>query len=143
MFNRLLDFIFDRGMTKEDVYRDIEKQINFIAHKPKKTMKLRLTISVDIDGILCAEELWEKRPFAKPIYENINKINALFSKGHHIILFTARGWNEYEMTENWLLVHGVLYDQLICGKPICDLGIDDRIESNFDNFMKRVEDAET
>jgi uncharacterized HAD superfamily protein len=101
----------------------------------------KLTIGVDIDGILCEERPYQQRPVAPPIKENIAAVNKLFAKGHIIILFTARGWNEYYMTEQWLSLNGVCYDQLICGKPIFNVGVDDRIEPNMEKLLERISDA--
>jgi len=63
---------------------------------------------------------------AKPKEDAIQVINKLYSDGNTIIIYSARTWLEYEMTEHWLNQNGILYHQLILGKPIGDFWIDDR-----------------
>lgn len=53
-------------------------------------------------------------------------MNRYFDAGHVVVLWTARGWDEYKMTERWLSDHGFRYTQLLMGKPIGNLVIDDR-----------------
>jgi uncharacterized HAD superfamily protein len=83
------------------------------------------TILCDLDGTLCTEEKTFSRALAKPLTRQIELLNKL-AENHKIIIFTARSWAEYDMTEAWLNNHGVCFDQLICGKPIADIVIDDR-----------------
>jgi uncharacterized HAD superfamily protein len=93
--------------------------------KPNQPKKLKRVV-IDMDGTICTE---------KPTFEKslavINKharevINKLHDSGVHVIIYTARGWAEYEMTKQWLLTNDIRYEQLICGKPIYDVWIDDR-----------------
>ena len=53
-------------------------------------------------------------------------LRKLKENGNVIILWTARGWEQYKITKKWLDDHGFNYDQLLMGKPIVDLFIDDR-----------------
>ena len=55
----------------------------------------------------------------------ISVVNKLFEK-HFIIIYTARGWAEYNITRKWLEKYDINYDILMCGKPIYDYWIDDR-----------------
>lgn len=80
----------------------------------------------DIDGTLCEEGYSQERMFAKPNNKIIKIINKLFAEGNFIMLYTARGWDQYKLTENWLLENKVNFNTLICGKPIYDYWIDDR-----------------
>lgn len=84
------------------------------------------TYAFDLDFTLCTEEKTFERSLAKPIQANIDIANELYGKGHTIIIFTARGWAEYKMTEHWLNNNKVSYHQLICGKPLYDVFVDDR-----------------
>ena len=85
-------------------------------------------IFVDVDGVLCTQETIYSR--AKPIYENIAKINKLYDDGHIIIIWTARGsttgidWGA--VTEEQLHKWGVHFHELRMGKPAYDVFIDDR-----------------
>lgn len=80
----------------------------------------------DIDGTVCSEEKAQERMFAKPKQDVIDFINKLYNEGHTIILYTARGWDQQKVTENWLKTNNVNYHTLILGKPIYDYWIDDR-----------------
>lgn len=80
----------------------------------------------DIDGTICTESFAQERMFAQAKTEIISVINELYSKGCMITLYTARGWDQYKMTEHWLKENNVKYNLLLCGKPIYDYWIDDR-----------------
>ena len=89
-----------------------------------------MKIYVDIDETICTSP--ENRDYAKaePIYANIKKVNRLYQQGNTIIYWTARGtgsgidWSE--VTQNQFKEWGVQYTQLLFGKPIYDLFIDDK-----------------
>lgn len=83
----------------------------------------------DIDGTLCSNtegEYLEARPFP----EIIAQVNQLFSDGHRILLYTARGattgidWREVTLRQlkDW----NVSYHELFTGKPTADIYIDDK-----------------
>lgn len=100
-----------------------------------------MRIIVDLDGTICTEERTNSRPMAKPIEKAICSINKLYDGGDTIIIYSARSWQEYEMTTNWLKDHSVKYHQLILGKPIGNVWIDDRAIrfDNWDNVIKKLE----
>jgi hypothetical protein len=83
-------------------------------------------IIIDLDGTICTEERTFERSLAKPLPGAREAINKLRREGHTIIIYTARSWSEYKMTEEWLRLHSIYYDRLILGKPIGDVWIDDR-----------------
>ncbi|MDO4228187.1 MAG: hypothetical protein Q4C98_00065 [Capnocytophaga sp.] len=85
-----------------------------------------MQIIIDIDGTICTEERMFSRALAKPLEGAVESVNALFEQGNTIIFYTARTWMEFEMTTNWLKNNGFKYHQLIMGKPIGDVWIDDR-----------------
>ncbi len=84
------------------------------------------TIFVDIDGTICTEEMTFERSLAKPLPMALEKVNELYDAGHTIIFWTARSWSEFKMTKSWLDKHGFKYHQLLMGKPIASVFIDDR-----------------
>jgi len=100
-----------------------------------------MRIVIDIDGTICTEEKTFERCLATPLPGAVESINRLFTEGHHVILYTARGWQEYEMTVKWLVNHNIPYDQLIMGKPIADVWIDDRTEkfTNWKDIMEKLD----
>ncbi len=79
-----------------------------------------------MDGTICTEERTYSRSMAKPLENAVESINELYDEGHTIIIYSARAWMEYEMTVDWLSRHGVKYHQLMLGKPVGDVWIDDR-----------------
>jgi uncharacterized HAD superfamily protein len=87
----------------------------------------------DIDGTLCTNT-WGEYEQAVPFPDVIERVNALHGDGHRILLFTARGtttgvdWRE--LTERQLAAWGVVYDELLLGKPQADLYVDDRAVSS-------------
>lgn len=88
-----------------------------------------MTYCFDIDGTLCSNtggDYWGAVPFQ----DMIREVNRLFSEGHRILLYTARGattgvdWRE--LTRQQLKEWGVCYHELYMGKPTADIYIDDR-----------------
>lgn len=83
----------------------------------------------DIDGTLCTKSDGNYK-HAKPLYNRIKKVNLLYEKLNTIKLFTARGartgidWTEF--TKQQLSEWGVLYHELVMGKPHADIFIDDK-----------------
>tara|TARA_Y100000589_G_scaffold331312_1_gene384278 strand:+ start:4251 stop:5159 length:909 start_codon:yes stop_codon:yes gene_type:complete len=85
--------------------------------------------SFDIDGTICTNTYGDYEK-ADPFLERILSINNLFKKGNIIKLFTARGsttgkdWSK--LTKDQLAKWGVLYHELIMGKPEADIFVDDK-----------------
>jgi len=88
---------------------------------------------VDIDGVIASivDDLDYSK--AKPIIKNITIFNKLYKAGHEIVYFTARG---YETKKDWRIVTegqfaswGVLYNDLLFGKPSADFYVDDKMLS--------------
>ena len=98
-----------------------------------------MIIYVDIDETICEYTGERNYPDARPIIENIEKINNLYDDGNTIIYWTARGtvtgidWRE--VTENQFREWGVKYHDLKFGKPAYDLFIDDK-NINSETFFK-------
>ena len=84
------------------------------------------TVFIDIDGTICTEERTFERPLATPLPNAREAINKMYNEGHTIIFWTARGWEQYKITEDWLKKHGFLYHQILMGKPMATVFIDDR-----------------
>ena len=93
-----------------------------------------MIIFVDIDETICNTpgNKTQARDYslAKPIQENINKVNSLYDNGHKIIYWTARGtvsgidWTKttVEQLKTW----GVKYTEVKLGKPNYDVFICDK-----------------
>ena len=87
---------------------------------------LLVVILIDIDGTICSEESPFDRPLAKPIPGAVEAVNSYKAAGHVVVFWTGRGWDQYRVTKSWLDTHGFNYDQLLMGRPIANLIIDDR-----------------
>ncbi len=100
-----------------------------------------LQIIIDLDGTICTEEKTFSRSLAKPLPNAIKTINNLYKDGHTIIIYSARTWAEFEMTTNWLKKYKIKYHQLMLGKPVGDVWIDDRaIEfKNWNKIMQSLD----
>jgi len=96
-------------------------------------MKNKIII-IDIDGTICDEVPTFQKSMAKAKPNAVKNINKLY-KYNTIVLYTARSWAEYKMTESWLKTNKIKYNLLICGKPIYDIWIDDRA-IQFENWDK-------
>ena len=81
---------------------------------------------IDIDGTICNEGPPSERPSARPLVGAVEAVNRFVDQGHTVVLWTGRGWDEYPMTKKWLDDHGFRYAQILMGKPIANLIIDDR-----------------
>jgi len=84
------------------------------------------TIMVDLDGVICTEEIFHERPLAEPIAGARDALAKMRAAGHTVVIYTARGCGEYRVTEHWLEQHGFEYDGLHMGKPVANVWIDDR-----------------
>jgi len=97
-----------------------------------------MRICFDLDGVIC--EL--RRPGQtyselNPVQGAAEKIAALRSAGHEIIIATARHMKtcdhsigkvvarQGKTTLDWLEKHRIQYDEIWFGKPHCDVYIDD------------------
>jgi len=87
------------------------------------------TLCIDIDGVLC-KDMQGNYEQAIPFKEAIITLNELYDRGHHIIIYTARGsksginWKEF--TEKQLKKWNVKYHKLLLGKPSFDVIVDDK-----------------
>ena len=84
----------------------------------------------DIDGVICTVTPDNNYSLCQPCHEVIEKINVIYSIGHKVILFTARGYKTgidwSDITRSQLQSWGVKYHELLFGKPAADYYIDDR-----------------
>jgi len=93
-------------------------------------LKSKVIYYIDIDDTICTLGRTLDYSTAIPNLTAIAKVNLLYSEGHRIVFWTARGtgsgldWRQ--LTEDQLLSWGVQYDELKFGKPIYDVFIDDK-----------------
>jgi dTDP-glucose 4,6-dehydratase len=97
-----------------------------------------MIIYVDIDNTICLTE-GTNYMYAIPYRDRIEQINALYSKGHEIVYWTARGsgtgrdW--YDFTSRQLDSWGVKYSRFMVGKPVYDLFICDKSINKIDSKL--------
>ena len=103
-----------------------------------------MKIFVDIDETICFYDGERNYPDAKPIIERIEQINNLYDEGHEITYWTARGtvtkidW--HPITEKQLKKWGVKYHNLLFGKPVFDVYIDDKNFEFKKNWQKKFKE---
>lgn len=91
---------------------------------------------IDIDETICRTPNTMEYDKARPIKKAIDKANQLYDEGHTIVYWTARGtgsgidWRE--VTERQFRVWGVKYHELLFGKPVYDIFIDDKNKNSED-----------
>lgn len=91
----------------------------------------KLTFVIDIDGVVAGLVPDNDYAKAEPLSDTIAAINALYDKGHRIVMMTARGsatgidWRE--VTEGQFARWGLRYHDLRFGKPAADYYVDDRL----------------
>ncbi len=91
--------------------------------------KKKPVIYVDIDNTICTQD-GQNYENAKPMYDRISKINDLYNRGWHVVYWTARGtttgkeWRK--ITELQLKKWLVKYHELLFGKPVYDLSIEEK-----------------
>ena len=83
-------------------------------------------IVFDLDGTLCEERPTFEKSLSKKKKDHVDIVNKCYDTGYFVMIYTARSWAEYQMTENWLKNNEVKYHLLICGKPLYDVWVDDR-----------------
>lgn len=113
----------------------------------KKKIFDGISFVFDIDDTICNNKNRDYEN-AEPIKEVINKINYLYDNGATIKLYTSRGMvscngdiekiiiKNKSILEKWLKKSKVKYNELIFGKPLGDLYVDDKA-MNVNDFKKQ------
>lgn len=118
---------YDFDVDTESEFLNAEKaQLLFQAVKDGHSLK----ICCDIDGVIAAKTPANDYAQAVPMEKNIQLLNALYQRGCHIVLFTARGYQTgldwKQITLEQMKWWGVQYHELLFGKPDADIYIDDK-----------------
>ena len=134
-----------RSMTGQNIYGhiidhnfdiDTEAQLQKLAGEStlwESIKSEKRTFCIDVDGVIATIVPGNQYDQAAARTETIAAINALYDRGHRIILYTARGsatgidW--IEVTKKQMSSWGVKYHELLFGKPAADFYIDDRLIS--------------
>ena len=141
-FSQLYKLIIQDNGIIEPFYIENTTHIgsyNEIKYKPEIISKNKLRICFDLDNTLVTyPTIPNDYTSVKPINKNIILLNNLKKDGHEIIIHTARRMQTHNgnvgkvikdialITINTLNKFNIPYDELIFGKPIADIYIDDR-----------------
>jgi hypothetical protein len=82
---------------------------------------------VDFDGTLCID--------GKPNYLLFSQMRALQAQGNAVVLFTSRTGNRVSEAVAFCRKYGLLFNNVIGGKPIADFYIDDKAINPFGGGM--------
>lgn len=112
---------------------------NEIVNNKDIVTKTKLRVCFDLDNTLVTNPtIANDYSTVKPIVKNIQLLNYLKNDGHEIIIYTARRMTTHKgnigkvikdiaaITINTLEKLDIQYDELIFGKPIADIYIDDK-----------------
>jgi hypothetical protein len=106
-------------------------------------------IAFDIDETICKTKN-KNYKFAVPIKSKIQLINKLYNKGYKIKIFTARYMGKYKgnisiirkkyykETFNQLISWGLRFHELVIGKPVFDIFVDDKAYNNRDEKLRNI-----
>jgi capsule biosynthesis phosphatase len=141
-FSQLYKLMINDNVTIEPYYIENTKHIgtfNEICNNKELVPKSKLRICFDLDNTLVTNPtVAGDYSTVKPIIKNIQLLNNLKNDGHEIIIYTARRMATHKgnigkvikdiasITINTLEKFYICYDELIFGKPIADIYIDDK-----------------
>lgn len=120
--------LYDFDIDTEEEFLRAER---FISLEQAIREKRKFKVCCDIDGVIAAKTLDNDYSKAYPMENNIRIVNALYEKGFHIVLFTARGYKTgidwKKLTVQQMKTWNVCYHELLFGKPDADIYIDDKL----------------
>ena len=100
-----------------------------------------MKLVIDIDGVVC-NNTWGKYELAKPLKDNIKKLNLLYEAGNNMVYFTARGYETgidwRSLTEKQFDEWGIRYNELHFGKPSGDYYIDDKAFNSIEQDIEKI-----
>lgn len=151
-FSELYKFIINNTDVKEIIKPIfIEKTEHIgsyqeITNRKISLLKKKLRICFDLDNTLVTyPTIINNYNTVKPIEKNIELLKYFKREGHEIIIYTARRMLTHKgnigkiikdiamITINTLEKFGIEYDELIFGKPIADIYIDDKAMNPYIN----------
>lgn len=146
-FSQMYKLMIKDNQTILPIYIEETKHIgsydeiihSFHIHQEEYENKPKLRICFDLDNTLVTyPTIPNDYSSVKPIQKMIQLLNVLKKNGHEIIIYTARRMKTHQnnvgkvikdialITINTLEKFNIPYDELIFGKPIADIYIDDR-----------------
>jgi len=149
---QLLEQNIDVDFDFSNVYKlmlndEDNKHIDFgLQEKKKNVTKLRICFDLD-NTLVTFPTIPNDYTSVKPIMKMINLLISLKLKGHEIIIYTARRMRTHHnnigkvikdialVTIDTLEKFNIPYDELIFGKPIADIYIDDKALNPYVNTI--------
>jgi hypothetical protein len=103
-----------------------------VTFQPERLVELRW-VCVDFDNTL-AHAVWPAPGIGDPIWPNVTKLRETVEAGYTPVIHTARAWQAHTEIAQWLRHHRIEEAmgvepgsvQILCGKPLAALYIDDR-----------------
>lgn len=89
-------------------------------------------LAVDFDKTLtdpAKGDVWRPAQQQEADDEMLDAVRGAYHDGKHIIVHTARKWNEAAQIAGWLTIHEVPYHGLRCEKGGADKYVDDKAET--------------
>lgn len=145
-FSALYNIIIESGVKVEPFFIEETKHLGILKDNNHIIPKNKLRICFDLDNTLVSyPTIAGDYSTVKPIARNISLLKKLRDEGNEIIIYTARRMKTHggnvgkvirdiaSITINTLERLNIEYDELIFGKPIADIYIDDRAINPFIN----------
>ena len=101
------------------------------------------TVCIDLDGTVC-RSVPTAYADAEPIPGAVAAIRQLRRDGWIVVLYTARHFNHWKVTKEWLSAHEIEYDQIVFGKPPARYYVDDRairFDASWPAVLRRLSEA--
>ena len=120
------------------IQKELTKQMHIAyAEKQRLNAVTKKTICIDLDGTICDEngDYAERKPLP-----GAAEALAVLAKSHIIVIHTARHFNLYHLTADWLMNHNIIFHSLVMGKPAAALYIDNRGKAftSWENTLKEL-----
>jgi capsule biosynthesis phosphatase len=114
-----------------------------------------MKVCIDIDGTICpTRKSHEKYEDLVPLDDAVTSIQSLKQEGNYIILYTARNMKtqsnnigkiiakQGKVLIDWLEKWEIPFDELLFGKPLADIYIDDK-GYKFENWKTTYTDLQS
>src|SRR5262245_12439618 len=98
------------------------------------------TVCIDLDGTVCRPSP-DAYAQAEPMDGAAEALRELRRLGWVVVLYTARHFNHWKVTMDWLAAHAIEYDQIVFGKPPARYYVDDRaiaFDGEWSSVVRRI-----